>query len=81
MFNRNRSMLLFFKSKSSVMVPSEIMVNGEIVGVSEKKTFILDIMYRRRIVIALLWPLRIFYGIVLIAWCKFVAAFMSHCGI
>ena len=36
MFNGDKSKLLFFKGRSSVMMPSEIMVNGQIVGVSEK---------------------------------------------
>ena len=36
MFNGNKSKLLFFKGRSSVMMPSEIMVNGQIVGVSGK---------------------------------------------
>ena len=36
MFNGNKSNLFFFKGRSSVMMPSEIMVNGQIVGVSEK---------------------------------------------
>ena len=36
MFNGDKSTLLFFKGRSSVMMPSEIMVNGQIVGVSEK---------------------------------------------
>ena len=36
MFNGDKRKLLFFKSRSSVMMPSEIMVNGQIVGVSEK---------------------------------------------
>ena len=35
MFNGDKSKLLFFKGSSSVMMPSEIMVNGQIVGVSE----------------------------------------------
>ena len=41
MFNGNKSKLLYFrliKGRSSVMLPSEIMVNGQIVGVYEKKT-------------------------------------------
>ena len=36
MLNGDKSKLLFFKGRSSVMMPSEIMVNGQIVGVSEK---------------------------------------------
>ena len=36
MFNGDKSNLLFFKGRFSVMMPSEIMVNGQIVGVSEK---------------------------------------------
>ena len=36
MFNRNKDKLLFFNGKSSVMVNSEIMVNGEIVFVFDK---------------------------------------------
>ena len=36
MFNGDKSKLLFFKSRSSVMMPSEIMVNGQIVGVSKE---------------------------------------------
>ena len=36
MFNGDKSKLLFFKGRSSAMMPSEIMVNGRIVGVSEK---------------------------------------------
>ena len=36
MFNGDKSKLLFFKGRSSVMMPSENMVNGQIVGVSEK---------------------------------------------
>ena len=32
-FNGNKSKLLFFKVRSSVMVPSEIMVNSQIFGV------------------------------------------------
>ena len=36
MFNGDKSKLLFFKGRSSVMMPSEIKVNGQIVGVSEK---------------------------------------------
>ena len=35
MFNGDKSKLLFFKGRSSVMMPSENMVNGQIVGVSE----------------------------------------------
>ena len=38
MFNGSKSKLLFFKSRSSVMVSSEIMVNGEIVGMSKKNS-------------------------------------------
>ena len=37
MFNGDKNKLLFFKGRSSVMMPSEIMVNGQIAGVSEKK--------------------------------------------
>ena len=36
MFNGDKSKLLFFKGRSSVMMSSELMVNGQIVGVSEK---------------------------------------------
>ena len=36
MFNVYKGRLLFFKSRSSAMVPSEIRVNGEIVGESDK---------------------------------------------
>ena len=36
MFNGDKSKLLFYKGRSSVMMPSEIMANGEIVGVSKK---------------------------------------------
>ena len=36
MFNGDKSKLLFFKGRSSVMMPSEIMVNGQIVVVSQK---------------------------------------------
>ena len=36
MFNGDKSKLLFFKGRSSVMMPSENMVNGQIVGVFEK---------------------------------------------
>ena len=36
MLNGNKIKLLFFKGRSSVMMPSEIMVNGQIVGVSGK---------------------------------------------
>ena len=36
MFNGDKSKVLFFKGGSSAMMPSEIMVNGQIVGVSEK---------------------------------------------
>ena len=36
MFNGDKSKLLFFKGRSSVMMPSEIMVNSHIDGVSEK---------------------------------------------
>ena len=35
MFNGDKSKLLFSKSRSSIMMPSEIIVNGQIVGVSE----------------------------------------------
>ena len=35
MFNGDKSKLLLFKGRSSVMMPSEIMVNGQTVGVSE----------------------------------------------
>ena len=56
MFNGNKSKLLLFKGRSSVMVPSEIMVNGEIVDVFDNSF----LLYRRRIVIALLWQLGIF---------------------
>ena len=38
MFNGNRSKLLFFKGRFSGMVLSEIIVNGQIVGVSEKNS-------------------------------------------
>ena len=38
MFNWNKGKLLFFKGRSSVMMLSEIMVNGQIVGVSEKNS-------------------------------------------
>ena len=41
MFNGNKSKLLYFrliKGRSSVMLPSEIMVNGQIVGVYEKNS-------------------------------------------
>ena len=40
MFNGDKSKLLFFKGRSSVMMPSEIMVNGQIVGVSEKTVYL-----------------------------------------
>ena len=36
MFNGDNSELLFFKGRSSVLMPSEVKVNGQIVGVSEK---------------------------------------------
>ena len=36
MFNGDKSKLLFFKGRSFVMMRSENMVNGQIVGVSEK---------------------------------------------
>ena len=36
MFNGDKSKLLFFNGRSSVMMPSDIMVNSQIVGVSEK---------------------------------------------
>ena len=36
MFNGDKSKPLFFKSRSSVMMPSEILVNSQIIGVSEK---------------------------------------------
>ena len=36
MFSRDKSMLVFFNGRSSVIMPSEIMVNGQIVGVSDK---------------------------------------------
>ena len=35
-FNRSKSKLLYFKSRSSAMVPSEVLVNGEIVAISDK---------------------------------------------
>ena len=38
MFNGDKSKLLLFKGRSSVIMPSEIMVNGQIVGVSEKNS-------------------------------------------
>ena len=38
LFNGNKSKLLFFKGRSSVMMPSKIMVNGQIVGVFEKNS-------------------------------------------
>ena len=37
-FNGKNSKLLFFKGRSYVIVPSEIMANGQIVGLSEKIT-------------------------------------------
>ena len=37
-FIRNKSKLLFIKGRSSVMMQTENMVNGQIVNVSEKKT-------------------------------------------
>ena len=36
MFNGDKSKLLFFNGRSSVMMPSENMVNGQIVGMCEK---------------------------------------------
>ena len=44
MFNGDKSKLLFFKGRSSVMMPSEIMVNGQIVGVSEKAVHLVNLM-------------------------------------
>ena len=41
-FIRNKSKLLFIKSRSSVMMQTENMVNGQIVSVSEKKQVHLD---------------------------------------
>ena len=40
MFNGDKSKLLFFNGRSSVTLPAEIMVNGQIVGVSGKKQLI-----------------------------------------
>ena len=39
-FNGDKSKLLFCKGRSSFMMPSEIMVNGQIVGVSEKAVYL-----------------------------------------
>ena len=36
MFNGDKSRLLFFKCRSSVMIPSEIMINDQLVGLSGK---------------------------------------------
>ena len=38
LFNGDKSKMLFFKGRSSVMMPSKIMVNSQIVGVSEKNS-------------------------------------------
>ena len=35
-FNENKSKLLYFKARSSTMVPSKVLVNGEIVAISDK---------------------------------------------
>ena len=35
-FNGSKSKLLYFKGRSSTMVPSEVLVNGEIVAISDK---------------------------------------------
>ena len=35
-FNGSKSKLLYFKGKSSTMVPSEVLVNSEIVAISDK---------------------------------------------
>ena len=35
-FNESKSKLLYFKGRSSTMVPSEVLVNGEIIAISDK---------------------------------------------
>ena len=35
-FNGSKSKLLYFKGRSSTMVPSEVLVNSEIVAISDK---------------------------------------------
>ena len=35
-FNGSKSKLLYFKGRSSTIVPSEVLVNGEIVAISDK---------------------------------------------
>ena len=97
MFNGDKSKLLFFKGRSSVMIPSEIMVNGQIVGVSDKAAHLGHtisttdcdcITMAQRIIsgnvlICLLQILNSYIVVLNLSYLiSFVAAFMGHhCGI